>query len=175
MKNLNFGVIPTQRTRKTEKFTTPVLSMTAVAAGKKGAGRKFTFNKAAKQLLGLSGEADAIALAFDGSDIYLQMTHPTAEGSLQLTKTGSFSNKRIYNVVTKTLGLSNEVENYFSITQIPGENYYQLTPIGSVGLATPSTNPMPESVEVVEPEVEKEVVEEASEIEGSASEEEGEW
>lgn len=177
MKNLNWGAIPTQRTRKKEKFHTPVLSMTAIEGEKKGAGRKFTFNKAAKQLLGFSGEADAIALAFEGGEVYVKVAHPTAEGSIQLTKTGSFSNKRIYNVITKTLNLNNEVENYFSVTAIDG-GIYQLSLVDT-GLVTPSTPVMSEMASSTgvdsSSNLEETSVEEVVESNDSATENENEW
>ena len=53
MENLIWDGVPVQRQRRGEKFNFAVVTMSAV--DKPGAGRKFSFNKAAQDVLGIQG------------------------------------------------------------------------------------------------------------------------
>ena len=54
MENFTWDAVPSQRQRKTEKYDYPVMTMAALA--KPGAGRKFSFNKAAQDFMSIEGE-----------------------------------------------------------------------------------------------------------------------
>ena len=120
MENVTWGAVPTQRKRKEEKYSTPVLTMSALSG--KGAGRKFTFNKAAQELLGLVGEEN-IQLGYPetGSDVYLKV----AKEGLKLTKSCTFSDKKSFEYISKKLELNNDLENDFDVTV--KDSYFKLT------------------------------------------------
>ena len=61
MENLIWDGVPVQRQRRGEKFNFAVVTMSAV--DKPGAGRKFSFNKAAQDVLGIQGE-DRVSFGF---------------------------------------------------------------------------------------------------------------
>jgi len=126
MENVVWGLVPAQRTRKEEKFTTPVVTMSAI--DKPGAGRKFSFNKAAQELLGIEGE-NRISFGFitapTNFNIFVRKVED--ESGFLLTKTCTFSDKKTYEFIAKRLELNTEVETDFDVTIVAGENYAQLT------------------------------------------------
>lgn len=124
MENVVWGAVPAQRTRKQEKYSTPVVTMSAI--DKPGAGRKFSFNKAAQALLGIEGE-DRVSFGFvdNGKRIFIRKVK--GDEGFQLTKTCTLSDKRTYEFIAKTLGLSSEVENEFNLAMVEGQNYAEMT------------------------------------------------
>ena len=112
MEGLIWDAVPAQRKRKEEQFTSPVVSMSALE--KVGAGRKFTFNKAAQELLGIVGE-DRISFGFQPSNKTIFLKKALGDSGFKLTKTCTLSDKRTYEFISKMLELNNEVENYFSL------------------------------------------------------------
>ena len=126
MENVVWGLVPAQRTRKQEKFNTPVVTMSAI--DKPGAGRKFTFNRAAQELLGIVGE-DRVSFGFIPSEksfgIFVRKV--TDDSGFLLTKTCTFSDKKTYEFIAKRLDLNTEVESDFDVTMVAGQNYAQLT------------------------------------------------
>lgn len=104
-----WGEVPTQRKKKEEKYTTPVVTLAAIE--KAGAGRKISFNKAAQELLSIKGE-DSIAFGFttDGEHIYVRKWDKP--GSFKLTQVCTISDKRTYEFIIKRNGLTlgNEYE-----------------------------------------------------------------
>ncbi len=121
MTDFTWDAVPSQRQRKTEKYDYAVLTMAALA--KPGAGRKFTFNKAAQELLDLQGE-DKVSFGFSNDRTIVAIRKAEGDAGFKLTKTCTFSDKKIFEFISKTLELSNDVENEFKILDRDG--YYKL-------------------------------------------------
>jgi hypothetical protein len=115
MEGIIWGEVPAQRKRKEEKYNFAVVTMSAIV--EKGAGRKFSFNKAAQELLGIQGE-DRVSFGFtpDGKNIYLRKA--SGEAGFQLTKTCTISDKKTYEFISKRLNLDNSIENDFVISSV---------------------------------------------------------
>lgn len=115
MEGIIWGNVPAQRKRKEEKYNFAVVTMSAI--DKPGAGRKFSFNKSAQELLGIQGE-DRISFGFtpDGQHIYLRKAE--GDAGFQLTKTCTISDKRTYEFISKRLGLDNSLENDFVVHSV---------------------------------------------------------
>ncbi len=121
MEDFTWDAVPSQRQRKTEKYDYPVMTMAALA--KPGAGRKFSFNKAAQELLNVKGE-DRISFGFSNDRTIVAIRKAEGDTGFKLTKTCTFSDKKIFEFISKTLELSNDVENEFKILDRDG--YYKL-------------------------------------------------
>lgn len=121
MEDFTWDAVPSQRQRKTEKYDYAVLTMAALA--KSGAGRKFTFNKAAQELLDLRGE-DRVSFGFNSDRTIVAIRKAEGDNGFKLTKTCTFSDKKIFEFISKILGLSNDVENEFKISENTG--FYSL-------------------------------------------------
>ena len=114
MQSIVWGAIPTTRNRKEEMFNGPVVTMSALKG--LGAGRKFSFNKAAQEILGIQGE-DAVMFGFDTNSLAIFITKSgLTEGIFKLTKTCTFSDKKTFEFIAKRLELDTEVENHFDLT-----------------------------------------------------------
>lgn len=126
MQDLIWDAVPTQRKKKEELFATPVMSMSAIE--KVGAGRKFSFNKAAQELLQIVGE-DRITFGFtpDGKQIFIRKESDETKG-FKLTQTCTISDKKTYEFVAKRLSLNTDVENHFDV--IPMEGFCELVLMG---------------------------------------------
>lgn len=122
MENVTWGSVPTKRTRKVEKYSTPVLTLSSLE--KKGAGRKFSFNKAAIEALELD-DTKAILFGHSKTQTLFKVVDPSTEGSIPLTKTCSLSNKKHYEFIIDSLSLSDQVENEFDI--IPHTDHSSIT------------------------------------------------
>lgn len=119
MSDLEWGV-PTQRKAKTEKFDTPVLTMCKLEG--KGTGRKFTFNKAAIEALGIDPETDQTAMIGFGKgennkEIFVKVINGENDAGYRLTKTATFSNKRVFEYITDLRELSNDQENELHLVE----------------------------------------------------------
>jgi len=117
MENFTWDAVPSQRQRKTEKYDYPVMTMAALT--KPGAGRKFSFNKAAQELLGIKGE-DRISFGFNADRTIVAIRKADGDAGFKLTKTCTLSDKRTFEFISKTLELSNDVENEFKINNKEG-------------------------------------------------------
>lgn len=126
MENFTWDAVPSQRQRKTEKYDYAVMTMAALA--KSGAGRKFSFNKAAQELLNLQGE-DRISFGFNADRTVIAIRKAEEDTGFKLTKTCTFSDKKIFEFISKTLELSNDLENEFKILDRDG--FYKLELIGN--------------------------------------------
>lgn len=124
MENVSWGAAPSQRTKKVEKYDIPVLTM--VALEKEGARRKFTFNKAAVEMLGLKKE-DSILFGY--STITNEVFLKKEEGRIKVTNSFSFSDQKTFDTITKRFGLSNDVENEFLIDATDNEGVFSLLPL----------------------------------------------
>jgi hypothetical protein len=116
MEDLIWDAVPAQRKRKEEQFTTPVVTMSSLE--KVGAGRKFTFNKAAQELLGIVGE-DRVSFGFQASTKSIFIKRASGDAGFKLTKTCTLSDKRTYEFISKMLELNNDVENHFDLAASP--------------------------------------------------------
>lgn len=90
--------------RKEEKYNFPVLTINAIDPDKKGAGRKISLNKAAIKELGydLENESNTIAFKFSEDRIFvINSTDFDILNTFKLTKTGTFSNKNVYEYLSK--------------------------------------------------------------------------
>lgn len=122
MQDLIWDAVPAQRKRKEESFSAPTMTLSAIA--KVGAGRKFSFNKAAQVALGIDGgERVSFGFAPDGSSIFIRKVTVETEG-FALTQSCTISDKKTYEFITKRLELNTEVENHFDIIALEG--YSQL-------------------------------------------------
>lgn len=145
MEDFTWDAVPSQRQRKTEKYDYPVMTMAALA--KAGAGRKFSFNKAAQELLDIQGE-DRVSFGFNNTRTIVAIRKAKEDAGFKLTKTCTFSDKKIFEFISKTLELSNDVENEFKILDSNG--YYKLELLSNA-----ISN---DEVEETEQETEQEVV-----------------
>jgi hypothetical protein len=118
MQDLIWDAVPTQRKKKEELFSTPVMSMSAIE--KVGAGRKFSFNKAAQELLEIEGE-NRISFGFtpDGAHIFVRK-ETSEERGFKLTQTCTISDKKTYEFVAKRLNLNTDAENHFDLISLEG-------------------------------------------------------
>jgi hypothetical protein len=122
MENVVWDAVPAQRTRKQEKYSTPVITMSAI--DKPGAGRKFSFNKAAQDALGVVGE-DRVTFGFqaDGNKIFIRK-ESNSEAGFQLTKTCSLSDKKTYEFIVKRWNLNSEIETELDL--VMSDNFGEL-------------------------------------------------
>ena len=119
MQDLIWDAVPAQRKRKEEKFSFPVMTMAALE--KAGAGRKFSFNKAAQEALEIQGEEN-ISFGFNPSTKEIFIRKASGDAGFKLTKTCTLSDKRTYEFIVKLLGLNSSVENNFTLQEIDVEN-----------------------------------------------------
>lgn len=125
---------PVLRQKKVERFDTPVVTMSALAG--KGSGRKFMFNKAAQDALGLvkfDEEAGDVSYVSFGrntvtNEIFVIASTTETEGMkmFKTNKSFAFSDKKTYEFLTRTLGLSNVAENHLKLEEVDGEAYYKV-------------------------------------------------
>lgn len=114
-----WDAVPAQRPQKVEKYDYPVVTM-GIAI--KGGARKFSFNKASQELLGIKGEG-RVSFGFNTNSKIVAVRKAEGEAGLRLTKTCTTSDKRTYDFMSKLLELSNDVENEFKIvSDLPGLN-----------------------------------------------------
>ena len=156
MENFTWDAVPSQRQRKTEKYTYAVMTMSALA--KAGAGRKFSFNKAAQELMTIEGE-DRISFGFNADRTVVAVRKAHGDTGFKLTKTCTFSDKKTFEFISKTLELSNEIENEFKILETAG--YYTLELIDS----TISNDEVEADAEMQEMETEEVIEEKTAEDE----------
>lgn len=159
--NVQWGV-PTQRTRKVEKFNTPVITMNSLA--KKGAGRKFQFNKAAVEALGLEAGESYITFGFTKDNKTIVVLASDAEqnpSSLKITKSYSISNKKTYEFISKTKDLDTNCENHLHLAKVEGQPYLEVSMIEVDGNTYSSESESTEEVVETENTKEEEIVAEA--------------
>ena len=117
MEDFTWDAVPSQRQQKTEKYAYAVMTMSALA--KPGAGRKFSFNNAAQELMSIEGE-DRVSFGFNADRTIVAVRKAEGDTGFKLTKTCTFSDKKTFEFISKTLELSNDVENEFSINSKDG-------------------------------------------------------
>jgi len=121
MKDFVWDAVPSQRQQKVEKYDYPVMTMAALT--KPGAGRKFSFNKTAQELLNIQGE-DRISFGFNADRTIVAVRKADGDAGFKLTKTCTLSDKKTFEFISKILKLSNNVENEFKICE--NEGYFSL-------------------------------------------------
>ena len=121
MENFTWDAVPSQRQRKTEKYNYPVMTMAALS--KPGAGRKFSFNKAAQELMSIEGE-NRISFGFNSDRTIVAVRKAEGENGFKLTKTCTLSDKKTFEFISKSLKLSNDIENDFKFCN--NEGFYSL-------------------------------------------------
>lgn len=165
MENVNWG-IPTLRKRKEEKYVTPVVAMSSLSI--KGAGRKFSFNRAAQKAMGMDSEKEqSILVGFDAEGgVYFKVVDGESTNGYRLTQTGSFSNKKVYEFIAKNLELDTEVENEFAISSLPNGTF-RMEDLDGAEVAPEEVDEVEGPTEEPTMEVEEEIenVEEVEEIE----------
>lgn len=123
MKDFVWDAVPSQRPQKVEKYDYPVMTMAALT--KPGAGRRFSFNKAAQELLGIKGE-DRLSFGFSADKSIVAIRKADGDAGLRLTKSCTISDKRTFEFISKTLELSNDVENEFKVVNDEGYSKLEL-------------------------------------------------
>ena len=123
---INWGIPNAGRTKKEEQFNTPVVTMSAII--KDGAGRKFSFNKAAAEALGLvkpdENNASYVSFGFNGNDLYCKSS--ITEGNFKTNKSFSFSDKKMFEYIVKSKELSISSENYLHLEEVEGEGMFKV-------------------------------------------------
>ena len=165
MENLIWDGVPAQRTRKSEKYDFAVVTMSAI--DKPGAGRKFTFNKAAQSVLGINGE-DRVSFGFSTDRTIIAVRKAAGDAGLKLTKTCTLSDKRTYDFIAKILDLDITQETDLEIVAANG--LLTLNRITATEAAAPYQEEEYISAPAVEPVVEE--AEESFELAGEVEEEE---
>lgn len=118
---LVFG-IPSTRTRNLEKYpNTPVLTLHPVAG--KGTARKFELNRKAVEVLGLKlEEGERINFSFtDGKAYFTETGSFDPVGGFTLTKTATFSNKKMYDYISELFELNQDRENDLLLSIVNSE------------------------------------------------------
>jgi bifunctional DNA-binding transcriptional regulator/antitoxin component of YhaV-PrlF toxin-antitoxin module len=123
MEDLIWNDVPKQRQRKVERFDTPVVSLNAIE--KVGAGRKFIFNKAAQELLGIKGK-DRVSFGFtkDGQHIFLRKSN--SDAGYELTQVCTISDKKTYEFIAKQCNLNIREENHFDVVAVEGASHFEM-------------------------------------------------
>lgn len=154
MSEVTWGV-PTQKRTRVEKFDTPVVTMAAIEKGK---GRKFSFNKAAQDLLGLVGGESHISFGFlDNKSIVIMASDNETSNSFSLTKQFSISNGRTAKHIAKISNLDTSIENYLHLANVEDQPYVEVTHISNDNAPEQKQD---EEVTLMEAESQEEVAEE---------------
>lgn len=147
--NIEFGV-PSQRSKKEEKYPAQVVLTVLAVAEKKGSSKKIAFNKAAIRELGFS-DSSKVSVSFAGERIFVvNTTDLDLSESYGITKGSprTFSNSKVYGYISKVKNLDNSVDNDFELTKIEGDydgkDIYELNPLnvtdaGEVSNSTDTT------------------------------------
>jgi hypothetical protein len=135
MEGLIWDEVPAQRKRKQEQFAFPVITLSAIA--KLGAGRKFSFNAAAQEHLGITG-GERISFGFSTDKKLAAVRKATGDQGFPLTQACTISDKKTYEFMVKIFNLDTAVENHFEITEVNGLN--TLSPVPA------DTHPIEEEV-----------------------------
>jgi hypothetical protein len=166
MENLIWDGVPAQRTRKSEKYDFAVVTMSAI--DKPGAGRKFTFNKAAQIVLGINGE-DRVSFGFSTDRTIIAIRKAAGDAGLKLTKTCTLSDKRTYEFIAKILDLDTTQETDLEIVASNG-----LLALERISALTNKVNIEIEEAHAPYQEEATEQAEESFELAGEVEEEEEE-
>ena len=97
MENVTWGVPTKNRNKKVEKYTTPVVTMHLIE--KKGSNRRFTFNKAAREALGLNAGESYIAFGFDlaNNTTFIKKFDSEELYTFKVNKSWGFRDAKTYN------------------------------------------------------------------------------
>lgn len=165
--------LPNKQTnsRKQERFVDAVITMTAIT--KEGVSRKFSFNKAAKELLGLVGKESYIQVGFGTDKIFIKNIGAITEdnevpsGAFLLANNMTIADKGTFNFIIKNFQLDETIENHLHLASIEGKPFVEVSMITSDNVS--GQEPLLE--EVLETINETPVVEEVvSVVKGSLNE-----
>ena len=111
MENVTWGVPTKNRNKKVEKYTTPVVTMHLIE--KKGSNRRFTFNKAAREALGLNAGESYIAFGFDlaNNTTFIKKFDSEELYTFKVNKSWGFRDAKTYNYLVKQFNLDETVDN----------------------------------------------------------------
>ena len=172
MENMNFDWgVPTQRKRRTEKYNTPVITLNAIE--KKGDGRKFSFNKAAQELLKLQSGESCVSFGFKDTNVFVGNTTGRDVPNHKITKSYTFSDAKAYNYIINLLGLDETIENELHFNGNDGEAFYTISGVTNVNATDYSVgepNVENTGITLEEPEYATEVGMTEEEIADSSSE-----
>ena len=123
---ITWGLPTTTRTVKEERFTTPVVSLIAITASK--AARKFTFNKAAKEALGLTDYCNVMLGFAEGKVVIknlgnLEEGEEAPYGAFTVTKSLTFSDKKIFEHIIKLNKLDITKEHHIHLIPVEGQPF----------------------------------------------------
>jgi hypothetical protein len=123
---ITWGLPTTTRTVKEERFTTPVVSLVAITASK--AARKFTFNKAAKEALGLTDYCNVMLGFAEGKVVIknlgnLEEGEEAPYGAFTVTKSLTFSDKKIFEHIIKLNKLDITKEHHIHLIPVEGQPF----------------------------------------------------
>lgn len=170
---INWGVPNSGRTRKEEKFDTPVVTLAAIL--KDGAGRKFSFNKAAVEALGLvkpeEDSATYVAFGFNGDDLFCKSSVTEEDNMFKTNKSFSFSDKKTFEYIVKKKGLSIDVENDLHLEEVEGAGMFKVTCSTAETIIEDKPSEEVADAEMKEMQTEEVIEEkEAEEVEGTGNE-----
>jgi hypothetical protein len=154
MEEISWGV-PAQRTRKEEKFKYSVVTMNALE--KAGSNRKFSFNKAAIEELGLVGGESQLSVGYNTKEnrVFIRV----GDG-FQVAKNNSFSDKKTFEYIAKLLNLDVNVENNLEVVVQDNPTIFELILIDEKVSYISDPETMYEAVEIPAEEMKAVVVEE---------------
>lgn len=110
MEDVKWGVPSQAKAKKVEKYDTPVVTMAALS--KKGANRKLSFNKAAREALNLVGGETNIAFGFNGENSICISTFKKPDAyTFVINKGFGLRDKRTFEYISKILELDSKLEN----------------------------------------------------------------
>jgi len=110
MEDVKWGVPSQAKAKKVEKYDTPVVTMAAL--NKKGANRKLSFNKAAREALNLVGGETNIAFGFNGENSICISTFKKPDAyTFVINKGFGLRDKRTFEYISKILELDSKLEN----------------------------------------------------------------
>ena len=125
---------PVQRTKKEEKYTTPVLTMYPVE--KVGGARKLGFNKAAVAELGLVWK-DKVSFGYNVDEKRVFTRKSNSDAATEISQTFTLRNQKAYETIAKYFGINIEQGAEFDLlpASIGVEGAFELRLIGANILA----------------------------------------
>ena len=120
---------PVQRTKKEEKYTTPVLTMYPVE--KVGGARKLGFNKAAVAALGLVWK-DKVSFGYNVNEKRVFTRKSNSEAATEISQTFTLRNQKAYETIAKYFSINIEQGAEFDLLPASiAEGAFELRVIGA--------------------------------------------
>ena len=157
MENVNWGVPTKNRIKKTEKYNTPVATMTALTG--KGSVRKISLNKALIKALNIVGGETKVQFGFTpDNSIYLGVR----DGGLPVKKNYTISEKKTFEYISRVLDITNDIEqelhfvvenDYLTFTHVSSGNAIGDMEVGDEVIILEASIETTEKLEEVKEEV----------------------